>query len=122
MTTHRLFLPSFRFRSLNAQIGRHWGAKAKIKRNEREVVAGYAMVYRLPRAEGKRRVSLEIVLTGHQKPTDDDNAFKSCLDALTACGLLVDDSPRWVELGTVEYSRSGEPGTTIILQDLDLQS
>ncbi len=119
MTTHRLFLPNFRFQSLNAQIGRHWAVKAKLKRAEREMVAGYALLGRIPTATGKRRVSLEVVLTGRQKCLDTDNAFKSCLDALTACGLLMDDSPRYCELGTVTYRRDGEPGTTIILSEVD---
>ncbi len=118
MTVHRLFLPRFRFASLNAMLGRHWAVKAKLKKGDREVVAFYARLHGVPKSVGKRRVSLEVVLTGRQKPLDDDNAFKGCLDALVACGLLVDDSPKWCSLGGVSYSREGEPGTTVVLTEL----
>ncbi len=118
MAIYRLFVPNWRPASLNQMIGHHWAVKAKAKRIDREMVAGYALLHRVPTATGKRLVSLEIVLKGRQKPTDDDNAFKSVLDALVQCQLLKDDSQAWCKLGNVVYTRHGEPGTTIILEDM----
>ncbi len=118
MATHRLTIPNWRPTMKNAFIGRHWAVKAKLKRADREMVAAYAMLSRIPTATGKRRVSLEVVLTGRQKQCDEDAFWPSLLDALVECGQLVDDSPKWLTLGGVTYRRDGEPGTTIILDEV----
>lgn len=73
----------------------------------------------VPKAVTKRRISLYIELDKHQKRCDADAPWKSLLDALVACKMLVDDSIEWVELGTIEYGRNYEtPGTWILWQDL----
>lgn len=71
-----------------------------------------------PKATGKRKVSMHIVLTGREKPYDPDNAWKSVLDALKACGQLVDDSHRHCELGAITYDRALKGSTTITLEDV----
>jgi hypothetical protein len=35
-----------------------------------------------------------------------------------ACGLLVDDSPRWCDTGTVTYDRASLPSMRVTLEDL----
>ncbi len=90
---------------------------AKLKRADRQWVGTYAMLRDIPKALGKRRVSLEVVITGRQQETDPDALWKSCLDCLVHARLLVDDSPRYCELGAVAYRRDGEPGTTVVLEE-----
>ncbi len=122
MATHRLFVPGFRFTSLNAMMGQHWAKVAKMKKADRQWVGTYAMLRDIPKALGKRRVSLEVVITGRQQETDPDSLWKSALDSLVHTRLLVDDSPRYCELGTVTYRRNGELGTTIVLADCVVDS
>jgi hypothetical protein len=66
-----------------------------LKKADRQLVGGYALAQRIPRAAGRRRVSLVITLAPGRRAPDPDVVWKSLLDALTACGLLVDDSARW---------------------------
>lgn len=117
MPTHRLFIPDWRPARLNTILG-HWAKAGRIKKKDREIVGVYFHLEEIPKATGKRRVSLEIVLKGRQKQTDPDAYWKSLLDSLTACGAIVDDSEAYVELAGTTY-RNGEPcGTTIIMADL----
>ncbi len=119
MATYRLFLPSWRPTPKNALLGRHWGVKASKKRGDLDMIRAYALVNRTPEAKGKRRVSLEIVLTGRQKQVDEDAYMLSLFDALKRSRMIVDDSPRWLEWGGIVYSRDGEPGTTIVLSEVE---
>ncbi len=121
MTTHRLFIPNWRPVSLNEIVGRNKYAIHRIKKNDREMVGTYAANCVIPKATGKRRVSLEIVLGPRQRQHDPDALFKVLLDSLKQCRRLVDDSPKWCELGAVTYRRDGEPGTTIVLTDCGVE-
>lgn len=70
----------------------------------------------MPKATGRRRVSVSVDC--HKTPPDADNVLKSLLDALTACGLVIDDSPAWCELGTVAVARGPRDRTVVTLEDL----
>lgn len=116
--THRIPIKRWRPASLNQLMSGHWRAKHRLKLADRELVGMYAVQAGVPKAEGKRRVSLEIVLQGRQQEADPDAYWKSLLDALVYAGLLVDDSREWCELGAVTYSRGDEGSTTIVLEDV----
>jgi hypothetical protein len=62
---------------------------------------------RLQRATGKRRVDIVVMLGKGQRTTDPDALWKSSLDALKVNWLLVDDSPKWCEMGTVTFKERG---------------
>ena len=63
------------------------------------IVAHKVMLAVGPRA-AKRRVTLTRFYTGREREFDRANwvgGAKPILDALVRCGLLVDDSPRWLD-------------------------
>ena len=104
---------------LNQWDGRHWSVRAGLKKADRVLVAWYAKACRVPEAICKRRVSLILTLASRQRSPDPDAFWKSSLDALTAAGLLVNDSGLWCELGTVKFRRGQDRQTELVLEDLD---
>jgi hypothetical protein len=102
---------------LNELLG-NWQRRARLKKHDRELVAGYALVQRIPSATGKRRVSLLLTLAPGQRGADPDSFWKSTLDALVHAGLLLDDNRQAVELGDVRFTRGPARETTVIIEDL----
>jgi Holliday junction resolvase RusA-like endonuclease len=91
----------------------------RLKLKDETAVSVCARSADITRAEVPRRVSLHITLGKRQRrPPDRDAWWKSLLDALVACGLLVDDSPRWCDTGTVTYDRASLPSMRVTLEDL----
>ena len=115
--TYRITIPDFRFTPLN-QLGWHWGKRSRLKKQDRDFVWAYSLLLGIPQATTKRRVSLEITITGRQQETDPDALWKSCLDALVKNSRLMDDSAKWCELGTVTYTRGEKTETVIVLEDI----
>ena len=67
----------------------------------------------------RRRVRLAIQLAPKQRGCDDDAFYKTVLDALVNCGLLVDDSRTWCEpVLPIVWSRGERMATTIVLEDI----
>jgi Holliday junction resolvase RusA-like endonuclease len=118
MATHGIIIPAWHPARLNQLLG-HWARAAKIKRADRAIVAAYVRMAGLPRATGKRRVGLRIVLGPRQRAGDPDCYHKSLCDALTACGMLVDDSRQWVELLPVRFDRDVTARCEITLEDCE---
>lgn len=87
-----------------------WAVK-KLKAKDRHELDKHT--YWIPRAKGKRRVTLTWI--GRGKP-DDDNCWKSLLDGMVALGLLRDDSPEWKETEKVRYER-GPKGVRLTIED-----
>lgn len=117
--TWEIAIPRWRPATINElfHTGNHFSAARK-KRIDRDIVAHYARAAGIPQAATKRRVSLEVTLAGRMKQVDPDSMWKSCLDALVACRMLVDDCPDHVELGPVVQVGGEEKRTVIILEDL----
>jgi hypothetical protein len=113
-TAHRLVIPDFVPTPLNKLMRGRIRDRIRLARGDRDLIAYYAREQRLPRATGRRRVT--ITVTGTR--ADPDNVLKSLLDGLVQAGLLVDDSSRWLELGGLEVSVSGPRQTTVVLEDL----
>jgi hypothetical protein len=64
----------------------------------------------------KRRVTLVRLYSGHQREMDAANIdTKACVDAMRYAGLIVDDSPRWLELH-VKQERSKERGLSVLIE------
>lgn len=111
----KLHLPE-RTPSLNQWQRMHWAKRARLKKRlTREV----AWLFCGAPASGKRHV----IITRHSpRKLDHDNLVGGCkplVDALVACGALVDDDPESV---SVEYRQSAEPsqGVTVELSDVIL--
>lgn len=114
-----LIIPGFRPPALNRLMRGKIKDRIRLGREARERIAVAARAWGVRRAVGvKRRVSLEITLTGRQKPLDVDAVWKAILDGLVHAGLLVDDSCRWAALGEVVFLRGEVTSTKIILDDL----
>lgn len=118
MNTYRIEIPGWVPTPLNRLIGGHWKGRWDRKKRDRTMVVVHAWKSRIPPATGRRRVGLHVTLPPGQRRWDPDCFWKSCLDALVAARLLVDDGPKWCELVEVTYERTGVLSTTIILEDL----
>lgn len=117
--TYVIDIPSWRPATLNelTKRGNHFSAAA-IKKADREIIAGYAAKFGVAKATRKRRVSLVVTIRDRRYETDPDSIHKSLLDGLKRSGLLVDDSPAWVEIGPFEQVKGAKLATRIILEDL----
>ena len=120
--THTVWIPAWHPARTNELLTVHWAAAGRRKRADKEMVAGYCKQADVLKATGKRRVSLTIVVKPKQRRADPDSHWKSLLDALVACGMLVNDSPKWVELAPVVYERAADWGTRITLEDVANES
>ena len=116
--THRLVLPGWHPTPLNRLLRGHWGRGAALKKADRERVFWESRAQAIPKASGQRRVSLVLTLGPRQRGCDVDAYWKSLLDALTFARLIVDDGPRWCEIGEVTYERGECRGCVVILEDV----
>lgn len=117
-----LWIPNWTPGLLNQIMRGHWSNGAKIKRADKDIVAFYFSQAGISKATGPRRVSLVFILPKKKRMFDRDAPWKSCKDALAACGALLDDTPRLCIDGPVSYARAigaeSAVGTMILLEDL----
>lgn len=118
-TTTRWFLELWHPTPLNELIGNRFKA-TRLKRADRETVALMARRDGIPKATGKRRVGITILLGKYQREKDPDAYWKSLLDAMVHAKLLVDDREKWCEQGAVKHERTkGRTwGTLLTLEDI----
>lgn len=114
---HTLWIPRWHPTPLNRLLGNYHKA-GQLKRADRDMVAAYARLARIPKAPGKRRVQLEIVLGRGQRKHDPDAFWKSLLDAMVHAKVLINDTDRWVVCDPVIYSRDWEWGSRITLLEM----
>jgi Holliday junction resolvase RusA-like endonuclease len=118
MTIYTLEIPRWRPALLKELMCSVKG-KIRLKKRDREMVCAYALQAKIPRATGTRRVSLHVTLGKGMREFDVDAWQQSGLDAMKHAGLIMDDSARYVELGSVTFSRDPSRwGTMITLEDL----
>ena len=120
--TARLFIPQWRPPLVNEWRGKHWSVAHKLRRATTDLLALYALTQGVPKATGRRRVSVEILLAPRMRRPDRDAFDKLFLDAMVAAGLLLDDGDRGLA-GRVEVTfrrvPAAEWGTIITVEDLD---
>ncbi len=112
-------VPNYRPPTSNALFRAKFRGRMALERECKQFVAFYGS--HVPKAAGKRRVSMAVTLAVRQRmPDADENALKAVLDALVACQLLVDDSRVWCECVPTEFvlSRKRQPHTLITLEDV----
>ncbi len=106
----------------NVWRGRHWAVAHKLRKQAVQLLGVYAVQQRVPKARGRRRVSVEIVLAPRQRQPDADAYDKLLLDSLVGAGLLLDDGARGL-VGRVEVSfrrgAAGDWGCVLFLTDVD---
>jgi Holliday junction resolvase RusA-like endonuclease len=117
MTCFTINIPRWHPAPLNKLMKGHWANGHQLKKVDRAMVAAY--VSGVPKATGKRRVSLHIILDKGQRACDPDSYQKSLNDALGRAGMLVDDNRQHVELAPVTFLRDPKAwGSVIQLEDL----
>jgi hypothetical protein len=109
-------IPNWHPIKLNELLRGGWRIAHRLKNVDREIVA-YAF-WSMPKAKGKRRVTMTILLAKGQRAGDPDCYWKSGLDSLVACGALKDDRRQCVELMPVKFERATRAATIITLEDI----
>ncbi len=103
---------------LNTLLRLHWSIRNASLKLDAQVLAVEAREQGITKATGRRRVSLEIRHQRRVTPPDPDSLWKSLLDGLVKCRLLVDDSAKFCELGPVSVVAADGRGMTVVLEDL----
>ena len=111
-------IPDFIPARVNDLYSGHWTKRRALKKNDAEIIGGYALKAGVPKATGKRRVSLTITLTPKMRGHDPDAFFKSVLDSLVHCCVLAEDNSRACELGPVTFERGKRKQTVITVEDI----
>jgi len=111
-----LYLPGFIPTPLNQLMG-SWKKAMRLKAHDAEIIRNACLAYAVPQANVKRRVSLLVVWPPGRRACDPDALYKSTFDALAGCGLLVDDSAKWVRFDQPEYARGSHAATYITISD-----
>jgi Holliday junction resolvase RusA-like endonuclease len=114
---YRITIPGWHPATVN-ELMKSVKARIRLKKRDRGMVAIAALAQQIPAAHGRRRVHLAITMGPGQRGADPDAYWKSLLDAMVMCGLLIDDRKEYVVLDPVEFVRGKEPETTIELYDL----
>lgn len=118
MSKHALTIDGWLPTNLNALMGMHYHARNRQKKLDTDIIAAEAFAQQIPRATGKRRVSITVRQKKGVKCADVDAYFKVLLDALVRCQAIVDDSGEWCEIGSVKYEVSERKGLVIELEDI----
>jgi hypothetical protein len=113
-----ILIDNFQPTPLNKLMHCHWAVKHRLKRDDALRIALACDWFDVPRATGKRRVTLTVTLAPRQRGCDVDAFWKALLDSLKQCGRIVDDGPKWVEIRPVIYVRGKVKATRIELEDL----
>ena len=106
----------------------HWSRKSRAARDYRTSVWALVLAARFPDSPpARRRVSYTFGIKGARAggyycPRDISNAlaaFKAGQDGLVDAGLLVDDSAKWMELGTVTIDATVGPFVRVTVEPCD---
>ncbi len=106
--------------TLNATLGRHWRKAHKAKVDTANLLAAEALNQGVPKATGKRRVSLRVSgwARGGRLP-DGDSMDKCFLDAAVRSGLLTDDDAKGLDGRMTVVIERGPKFTEITLEDCE---
>jgi hypothetical protein len=102
----------------NRLLRTHWATRSRLLRCGAEALALDALSQGVPKATGKRRVSLTVLYNNESHRPDPDAFWKVTLDCLARAHLLLDDNPDACELGSVTYERAPRKGLIITLEDV----
>lgn len=109
-------VPGWRPMAVNEMLGPNKFVRSRGKKKDRDVVA---LAFKdVPKATGKRRVSLLVTLGPRQRGHDIDAYWKSLLDAIKHAGIIKDDRKEWCEIMPVRFDRGPATATTITVEDV----
>lgn len=123
MAIHELTIHGWIPARLNELIGNRRKGAA-LKRRDRHKVAAEVGFRPIPKATGRRRVTIEITFAKGDRSGDPDSYFKSLLDSAKHAGLIKDDTRKWVQITEPIYlplnprHRTERRSTRIILEDV----
>lgn len=115
MAMHEIIIKNYHPPRLNELMHGHWSSGAKLKKQCTHMIAAYSR--HIPKAACKRKVELLMQMAPRQRCADVDAYWKSVLDSLVKCGILVDDHPKHCEIMPVVYGRGEFKQTIIRLYD-----
>lgn len=118
-TVHEFFIKWWRPATINRLMFTTVWNRIRLQKEAAEMIGWYGR--ETPKATGKRRVTILVLMSPRMRPVDADALFKSTLDGLVAAGLLQGDRCENVELAPLEQRpvRDDEEwGTMIRLEDL----
>ena len=108
--------------SQNTRDKQHWTTRRSEKTMWWKAIRAAPGFLLVPRAAGKRRLTIE--RHARTRPQDEANVHGGCkglVDDLVLLGLLVDDSPDWIEHGHprhVPLAKGERAFTVLILEDV----
>lgn len=94
--------------SPNQMRGAHWSKAHRVREDASWAVMKAWSDANRPEAP-RAPASVDVVIHSHGRAGDPDNAWsrlKPILDSLVERRLLVDDSPRWLTLGTITHTKA----------------
>jgi len=107
--------------SLNKLLRMHWAARKRIKNRWGNAVTVALVRAKFPRdfQRPPKKIKLDITIHHHTRGRllDVDNTLKFLLDSLKGT-VLYDDSPKWMELGSIKIVKSIENMTEIKLEEI----
>ncbi len=119
MPRYEIHLTNYRPPRTNELYRAKFRGRMALEKECKQFVAFYGS--HVPKATGKRRVSMVVTLAVRQRmPDADEQCLKAVLDALVADQLLVSDRREWCECVPTEFvlSRKRQPHTLITLEDV----
>ena len=118
MARHLLVIAGWLPPTLNQLTRGKRRARIRGSREARNMVAAFRVRQDVAKATGKRRVSADLYYPPGRRRPDVDATQKVLLDACKQCGLLVNDSPVWCELGPWQLWRGEMAQTELTFEDL----
>lgn len=115
--THTVRIDGWHPAKLNELLAVHWAKRGRWKLAD--AMRLKVACRKVPKATGKRQLRLTWILGPRNKvKPDQDNLWKSLNDGLVQCGMLVDDSPAYLEVLPVVWARGKDKGVILELTDL----
>jgi hypothetical protein len=116
MTWH-VTIANWRPRTVNELLSMHWRACGRAKAGDMNVIAIHCYAAKVPKATGRRAVSIRMVCA-KGRSLDPDAVPKSLLDALVQAGYLMDDNTTWLQFDGCTIERGKQLSTNITIRDI----
>lgn len=117
MIIHLPFPPSL----LSPNARPHWAAKARATRDYRFACKVAGLEARQAGAAGSKHVTMNIAFDCARGPLPDkDNclaSFKAGIDGLRDAKILVDDTPEWLDIGSLTVRRGSPSGVVVEIEE-----
>lgn len=103
---------------LNELMSGHWAKAARLKKACTAKIRRAMNDAGVPVATGKRRIAIEVYVSGPGRRPDPDSFLKATLDALKHAGTIIDDDARRCEW-SMPVVVPGPKRTVITIEDID---